>query len=237
MTTAVLVQTSTAGLYGGTSLTATATLNGVTAGNTLIALVGHQDFGNNNYTMAVSDAQGSYSPDAYLIRSSNGRPSAGVFSLFTANAGTHACSAVASLGTVGNSFGALVLQEWSGLSALDQAASNSAGGTTTPTSGTTATLAQNNDVIFTILSSNSTQAGGTFPPTGGPGTYTQVFNSTLVDQDYQIIQSSTAAVSASWGTLTAAANWAAVIATYTALPAAASTPQPIFYQRRTLYFI
>jgi hypothetical protein len=164
-----------------------------------------------------------------------------VFRLSNANSGSHSPTVTASAGTPSDSFGFVCAIAVSGLSAspLDEVATNGANSTNTPASGTTLALAQPNELIIAAVDMTGSMAGGTFPPTGGPGSFTAINSSpagNFSDCDYQIQTAGTSAVSAAWGTVTTANAFAAGIVTYKA--AATSAPQPGLYSRRNvLYFV
>jgi hypothetical protein len=214
-----LVQQSTTGSYAGGSLSASATLSGVTSGNTLISIICHLDEGGTTPTFTLSDGQGTYAQDSTALGTYE---SVVIGSLFTANSGSHTVTGTAGSGTTSNSFGRIILTEWSGIatSGQDQASSNIYNNNITqPTTGTTAGLATSSDLIIAALSFGNVSTGGTFPPTGGPGTYTslmsaQAYGFGFGDMDYQIIASSSAGVSAAWGTLSNSGKGAAAIMTY-----------------------
>jgi hypothetical protein len=207
---AALVQTSALAQFAG-SLSATATLSGVASGNALLFTMAHQDFSIANPSMSFSAG---YSAD--LLVYYNSVLALAIGSRFGVAGGSVSVTATASTGTPSNSDGALVLQEWSGLIGLDQIASHSAA-SAAPTSSATPALSGSNDLILTALVGQQSLAGGTFPPTGGPGPYSTIQSSPaglLLDMDYQSISGSNAAVSASWGTISTATHWLAGIVAY-----------------------
>lgn len=111
--------------------------------------------------------------------------------------------------------------EFSGMvttSALDVQTSNSNAGSTTPTSGTTGTTSQANELVLVCVqvSTSSTNVGLDVPATTG---YTNLHveqdsGSTIGhSSDYKIV-SATGTQSAAWGTLSASEAWSAKIATF-----------------------
>jgi hypothetical protein len=157
------VQTSAPGAFNG-SLTASTTLTGVTAGNTILLLAMHADTAGTAPNLSASDAQGSYSADVDAS-SGGGVARTKIFRLANANAGTHTISVTASSGLAANSEGAVVALEVPPV-VLDQ--SNTAGGnSTTPSVAATAALSATGELaIAGLLEVNMSVGGGTFPPDG-----------------------------------------------------------------------
>jgi hypothetical protein len=103
--------------------------------------------------------------------------------------------------------------------AVDQSITNS-GSSTTPTTGATAALAQAAEIIFGCFAEDNDSTGATEPPSG----YTALNNGSGGGFAYSFfykVVASTAAVSASQGTLNASRNWGAVLATFNGLVPAA----------------
>ncbi|MFW1012967.1 hypothetical protein ACEV93_25205, partial [Vibrio parahaemolyticus] len=76
--------------------------------------------------------------------------------------------------------------------------------------------------IAAMTHANMSFGGGTYPPTGGPGTYTSMISHTnRADADYQVLSTS-AGVGANWGTLSQTGKYTALVAVY--MPAATSGP-------------
>ena len=219
-----VVQKATGVSSSGSSLSVSVTITGVTAGNTLIAVVGHEDAGGSNPIISVSDGQGSYTADQQNNRGF--QTHAGIWSLFNANAGSHTITATASLGTAANSSWSINVIEVSGLGtsdSYDTGNNNSANTSTTPTSGVSAALAQGSELVVTCLTGNTGLSGGSYtaPPSGGNNTpfiaiYAHPASQCYFDSDYQINTSATTAVQASWGATTQNQIWSAAIATYKA---------------------
>lgn len=205
------VQISTPASFGGT-LTATASLTGVTAGNHIIVVAMHGDLGGNSPSLSCSDSQGSY-PSDVLSGGGGGVARTQLFRLAAATAGTHTISVVASAGTGANSVGEIVAIEVAPV-ALDQ--SSVIGGTATAVSvPATASLSGTGDLAIAALWHGALNSGGgTFPPTGGTGTYTALVSQTNEsDADYQIL-SSAAGVGANWGTFSFSSKYTALVAAY-----------------------
>lgn len=209
------VQISTPSGFGGT-LSASTTLTGVTAGNTILVVVTHGDRGGNSPSLPVSDGQGSYTADV-TTTAGGGVARVVIARLANANAGTHTISTTASAGTAAQSIGEIVALEVSPVT-LDQ--SNIAGGTTgtTPSVSATATLAGTGELALAGLYFDGLSAGGgTFPPTGGPGTFTEIVAHTNQSDTAYQVSTSTAGVGAAWGTFTQSSKWAAAIGVYKAV--------------------
>lgn len=206
------VQTSTPGAFGG-SLTASTTITGVTAGNTILVLAMHGATDGSGPTLSASDAQGSYTADV-TSGSGGGVARTVCFRLSNAASGSHTISVVASGGAAANSIGEVVAIEVPPC-VLDQ--SNIAGGTGTAVSVTaTAALAGISELAFAALFHvNLSVGGGTYPPTGGPGTYTAIHHSTAnqSDSNYQVL-STASGVGANWGTLSTSGKYTALVAVY-----------------------
>ncbi len=216
------VQTSTPGNFGG-SLTATTTLTGVTAGNHIIVVAMHGDTVGTAPNLSASDAQGAYAVDVDAA-SGGGVARTKLFRLTNANAGTHTISVVASSGAPANSEGAIVALEVPPV-ILDKSATGGAS-STTPSAGPTAALAGTGELVIAgVFHVNMSVGGGTFPPTGGTGTYTSlgVAHSNEADADYQTLTSA-AAVSASWGTFSSSGRWTALVGVYQAVASAIPYP-------------
>lgn len=216
-----VVQVGSVGQFNGASLTAQSVLTAVTSGNTIIDCVNHVDFGSTTPTLTVSDGS-SHTNDESITQS--GQTFSGVFRLSSASAGTHTVVATASSGTTGNSFGSVVSIEVAGLAAspVDQIAVGHANGTAP--SVTSAALSQANELLVACYQANGSPTGITWPPTGGPGTFTSINNSIASSDSaaaQQIQTSGTSAVTASAGT-TASVLWVMPLVTYKAAVAAGS---------------
>jgi len=199
------------------SLSATPSLTGVGSGHALILLNSHVDLGGGTPTFTYFTSGVTWTQDS-AANSTGGACGASIASTLNVGGGSYSASVTANSGTAANSEGTATLVEVSGLftsSALDQQVAVG-GNSTTPATGNTSALAQQSEIIFAIMTFGSSFTGLTFPPTGGPGTYTQIAHSgaTYTDQNYQIDSSSTAAVSATWGTAGASGKWAVALATY-----------------------
>jgi hypothetical protein len=207
------VQISPAGAFGG-HLTATTTLNGVTAGNTILALMLHGDRSGSSPTITVADGQGTYLVD--VTAGFGGVTRASAVRLANATAGTHTLVATANSGTAAQSNGWLVALEVPP-ALFDQGNSNgSGGGTTAAAVAATAGLAGAGELALAgLYFDNMSVGGGTFPPTGGPGTYTEIaaHGSNQAEAAYQVL-STAAGVGANWGTFTTSSKWAGVVAVY-----------------------
>ena len=228
-----IVQVGAGVSSSGSSLSQAITLAGVTAADALIAVVGHEDGGSTNPNVSGSDAQGSYTQDIWVARGN--QASAGIYSLFNANAGSHTLTVTASSGTAANSAWNVNILEVSGLGttdSFDASSSNTANTSTTPTTGSTGTLAVASEFVITCAQGNQGSTGGTSPPTGGNNSpFIDIYNATSewFDSAYQINTSVTTGVAAAYGTLNTSVIWAAVIGTYKAFTSIA-TPTTLMGQ-------
>jgi len=211
------VQVSSPGHFNG-SLSTSVTLTGVTANNHIVVAVSHGDLGGSSPTISVSDGQGSYSSD--LVVNSGGAATSALFRLTAVNAGSHTITATASSGSPSNSEGAIVAFEVLPV-AVDQTSTNG-GNNATPSVAATSSLANISELAFAVIWHGALNSGGgTFPPTGGTGTYTEIsgIKSDNADVNYQTL-TSTAGAGANWGTLTFSSKWAALVAVYKPVAAA-----------------
>jgi hypothetical protein len=197
------------------AVTRSATITGVTAGNTIIALISSVDTnGSVRSLSSLSDGQGSYTTDA--SQSGNGCLCV-VASLFNANAGSHTVSVTLS-GAGAFSYGYMYVVEVAGIGtsdSFDQSAGTT-GNSLTMSTGATGTLAVANEIAFAI---NGTIAGGAgtynYPPTG----FTQIHagqdgsSNSFDSQNYQIV-ASTSAITADWGSVSSNVKHSCLVATY-----------------------
>ena len=215
MAIAFVQKTVSVGVFNG-SLTATLSLTGVTAGNAVFCLVGHYAYDGANPTFTITDGT-SYTQDSAAATAGK---QAIISSQLNASAGTHNVVVTASSGNPANSEGAIQLVEFSGVAtsgAFDRTATVTATNTA-PNTGVTPTLRSTGQLVLAALATNASGTGFTSPPTGGPGTYTNLAtgaldNAFIGDFDYQL-NVGTAAVSANWGTFGTAVPWGALVATY-----------------------
>lgn len=225
MSNPAVVQVSTKGAFSNNT-TASATLTGVTAGNTLLAVVTHHNNQSNGAGTTVSDGT-AYTNDLFKAGSGgdSGAFSLEVFRLDNAGAGSHTATTTASFGTTG--YGQIILIEASGLIASPTDATVSSNGNSThPSSGTTATLAQSVELAIAVMTTDaSSVAGETNPPSGWTSNYNDTSTGSNTLSINSQITAATTALSASWGTLTTACQWIAGIVTYKAVQAAA-VPYP-----------
>jgi hypothetical protein len=201
------------------SLSATATINGVTAGNALFAVVSHIDQGGNSPTFTISDGT-SYTQD--IASDQGGQVEIAIARRFNVAGGNYTLTVTASAGTAGQSHGRIQFLEVSGLgNAFDTSGSAKNTGTQARTTSNTATLASSSEFALAVYGAFSNNLGGfNSPPSGGPGSWTNLFNASesvgLWDSDYQIISGSNAAFNVSWGTTgLPTTKWNCAVATYT----------------------
>jgi hypothetical protein len=234
---AAIVQISAKGLFSNAT-TATCTLTGVTSGNTIAAFVNHYNSAGSGSGTTVSDGT-SYTNDIRIPGhgGASGFSSLEVFQLLSAAAGTHTIVSTAAVAV--NGFGQMVCMELSGLSSspFDQSASSS-NNSTTPSVGPTGTLAVSSELCFAVYCNPGVATTGiTNPPTPASTWVSQYADSSTADLPLYIaslISPSTAALSASWGTLSTSGQWIAAIVTFQ--PAAAPTTGNPRLPRRRSYF-
>jgi hypothetical protein len=206
-----LVQTSAYVKFVGT-LSVGTTLTGVSSGNTLILIVAHANYSATNAANVISatDAQGSYLIDQ---ETTGGRFSCDIMRLANANAGTHTVTATANYGTAANSFGGLVLTEWSGIqgydtgTGVDQESTSNTGPVATGSTGTLST-ASDMAIALAILAQ------------GTPSGFTNIELDTVSVATYSAAYkalSSNAGASANFGTVSPAGEWCCNIACYVPL--------------------
>lgn len=193
-----LVQSTSAAIAGGA---ATVTLNGVSASNTLVLILG-VDAG-----PSTPNTPAGFTPSNVpaAFSSSGSAVSAAILHNQAPSSGTNAVSVTYTAGGTGLAF----LLEWSGMtaSALDvaPAASNvTNGGTAGSNSIASGTLAQANEVIFALLMSNDTGSGTanvgiSDPPSGFTSLFAQQDSTSFgpMQISYNVV-SSTAGATASW---------------------------------------
>lgn len=228
--TAVLLQTSSPALFGGGN-TATPTLNGVTAGSTLIAFVQVAAFNSTapicssaSYTSAQvgpGGGTGSYRYAQQLYQ-------------HAVSSGTHSPAFLSA--DAADNYGQVILTEWSGLqNAAPDKAIASDGNSNTPATGSTGTLTQaNNLILANVCGPTATSPQGfTSPATTG---YTSVFldqgnGSAATSIDSKIVTATTAQTAA-WGTIADTDFWGAVITAWKETVAAGAPRQAMNYRRR-----
>ena len=220
MTIAIVQSSTPTEVDSGLSATTTFSSN-PTAGNAIVIVSAHYDTGNTFGTVSFSDGVNSYTVDLtdshpYLLINTGS-----TFGI-AAHGSPLTITATYSSGSSGNMRWMLAAFELSGLGGFDQAATNLGNTTTTPSSGSTGTLANANSFVLAAVTASSSLAGATVPPTGGPGTYTSII-SDLTGSDFQyaelarqLILSNNSAVSASWGTISTTAYWLAAVSVYKA---------------------
>lgn len=212
------------------NLTGTVAISNVTAGNCLVVIVAHRNFGANGSGTTVSD--GTVFALAYREVGYGGTSSdfsIEAFYLLNAGSGTHTIKVTSRWGTAANSYGNIWVAEISNIaaaSALDQAIGNN-GSSQTPTSGSTGPLAQSAEIGFAVVGTPGLSVAGiTNPPKGG-GTWTSQYadNATADGPLYVASQvtSATTPLSATWGALTTSQKWSAVLFT---LKGTSSAPGP-----------
>jgi hypothetical protein len=190
------------------------------------------------FYVTASDGDGAYVQDAWT-RNNSGLTSCWSGHRSNASSGSHTVTATSTGGTAANTFGAVALLEVSGLAlgCFDQAIWAQANSTGPIASGSTGTLATSNSLVIAATQLQAAWLGFSPPPTGGPGTYTALISDSgqRSDLDYQVIASSTAAVSASWGSNTNSGRWSALCAVYSSSaatgPAIVNTSGPYYFNQ------
>ncbi len=200
------------------SLTASVTLTGVVAGNSIIVLVSHANYDFDGAGCSVSDGT-AYS---LAVRQSFANAStAEIFYLHNVASGSHTITATALFGTAGNSNGQMVAIEVENLlNAAPDKITSATAESNAPATGSSGTLTQVHNFVATILMDDypaENFAGGTWPM----ATYTSVINDLTGAEvptaaGYKVVAATTA-VSADLGGITSAlANWAAALAVFKA---------------------
>jgi hypothetical protein len=219
----VIVQASTPTKSSGSLTATTAFSSNPTAGNAIVVAYAHWDTGASNNTTTFSDGHNTYDIDYRNGHVSNTLEVDFVSTFGIAGSGSPlTISAVYGGGTAANMRWGLAAWELSGLGGFDQGAQNFNVGSTTPTTGSTGTLANANSFVMAAFGANGSASGATVPPTGGPGSYTDAVNDLtgasgwIGDVARQLIASSTAAVSAAWGTMSGSPFWVSGLAVYKA---------------------
>jgi centrosomal CEP192-like protein len=209
-----VVQSSAVGHWNATGATATLTLNNVATGDDIVVALGISAYGTSGAAVTVSDGS-AYTPEA--VNTFGGHYMTGVYRLRNASAGTHSIVLTAD---TSSGYGSAMAFEVAGDANViaDQALNNSAF-SATPTTGSSAALAQANEIVFVVLAGyggGANSFGGiTNPPTVG---YTSLFLDTATTYmpmafDYKAV-ASTAAVSAAWGTISPSQLWGTTLVTF-----------------------
>lgn len=219
----VVVQSSTVGKFSG-SLTATATLTGVTAGNALIMLVTHfngdaSPTGGTTscYDGAVHNAGTKFAFGQRTTASSS--RVAEIHYKMSVIAGTHAVDSVAGFGTAANSSGQVQLLEISGLdgSQLVDATGSSANNTNSP-QATTGTLSIANQICFSVIMGVTALTGATVPPASAQTTFHTTYSDLGASELATVFAwgtvSVTTAINANWSTLNSTTLTAVALATF-----------------------
>ena len=225
-----VVQVSTvANWVGGT--TASPSLTGVTSGNTLIAVYSLASFFSPPGSVSVNDGS-AYSIENSQTVTGDTTYNCGIARLGNVGAGTHTAVCTSN---GASTYGNAILVEVSGIqNVVADKLANNTGSSTTPTSGSTGTLSQANEIIFSVLVADSSLSGFTYPPTG----YTGLFQDSGFCPGaacYQIVAANTA-LNTSWGTASTTTNWGACAATLLALAAGTYAPPP-FRTFNPVYFM
>jgi hypothetical protein len=222
-----IVQASTP-VETGSGLSATTVFGSdPTPGNAIIVVATHLDLGGTGNSISFADGVNSYTTDYVATRIAGGIYNVVFGSSFSVpgHATPLSVVATASSGTSGNAHWLLAALEVSGLAAFDQGQQNIGNPSTTPTTGSTGTLANANSLILAGLCANSAITGVTIPPTDAYGAFTDIIHditgtgSNYGGLAYQLIPNNNAPENVAWGTIPSE-SWAAAAAVYKAAPVA-----------------
>lgn len=238
--TAVLAQPAKVASFpnGGTGNTATAVLNGVTAGNTIFAVTQTYSVIAGGPTITVSDGTAYTDIVADETGPTPNWTTAAIFMLQNANAGTHTIVGTNSAGS-GNAYGYMTVFEVSGIlsvSPLDQFTGDADHtGTVNVTTGTMAALAGTNEFVIATFAyrTATTQAFSEPAYFNNVSNNKNGFTPQIVCSVDTLTPTGSIGRSASWGTLVGA-SWASVIAAFkiSPVPAYVTPPYPSHISRR-----
>lgn len=217
-----IVQTSSqvavnCGTGGGFNSPAQITITGVTAGNSIVLLVGTINFEAVSQSVQATDG----TPFSTAVRSALTSGSTRVESvqLFRHNvaAGTHVITLSSSATSDGFSlYGFAIAVEVSGLdNSTPTNVQTNFGSTDTPSSGSTGVLDQANNMVFAVLAGPNLASAGIDGVTDFTNLALSQTNGSQLpwSADYRIVTATTAQ-NASWGTTTSAGTWYASIAAF-----------------------
>lgn len=222
-----LVQSSTPNVNDGSTNTPSVTLTGVASGDDIFVFLNYVQIGAAHGASATCSDGSSYTEAASIVYNVNTRYLNAVFRLAAASAGTHTITCTLNEGGTGDApFSYLIASEVAGdnpSTGVDGLATASAS-SATPATGSTGTLAIANEIVFAIMGGaadgSRTTAGWINPPTGFTSIYSNIGGGGSAflgaSFSYEVV-SSTAPVSASWGTLDNSQSWGALIATFQGL--------------------
>jgi hypothetical protein len=196
------------------SFTASPTLPGnSTSGNLIILPWGHQQYDNHSTTVAATGYTG-----ANAVNQTSNVAAAGCIYKAAAGAAETPSVVATTSGVAGSSFGVTGMIEVSGLDPTPyvSADSNTATGSSTSLAISTSNpLSEGAAFIVVVYSSNTTMAGGTWPPAGWTDFLTNLGNE--YSSAYRIVASN-AQISANM-TISSAAQWASSITVWKAATA------------------
>ena len=220
----VVVQTTSvpnSGLgFNGQFNAITATLSGVTSGNAIIAQGTATNNSGGGGTLSATDTTTSTNLNSDISTVYSGAVNVFVGSEYAVASGTHAIQFTQSAATSANCYGGPLASEVSGLvtNGFDQSASGTGNSTGPITTAATGALAQASELLVGVVCGYDLTNAITHPPTGGPGTFTELSfsNSTLGcwELAYQIQTTGTSAVTVSWGTSGTSGKWNCCVGTY-----------------------
>jgi hypothetical protein len=202
-----LVQQSSTTFFFGDNTAKSVTLNSVTTGNTILVCASLYIYGGVTPTLSASDGTGYTTDIENVYAFGSDRPCAGIMRLHNVSSGTHTITVTIGGGvSAGNCNGSIRAYEISGLQNADPDKTATGGnGSTTPATGTTATLSQANNFVIGALAATAT---GADLPSGWTNLIT-----TDGRQDY-ILTAATTGIQANWGSFDASGGWSGVLAVY-----------------------
>lgn len=201
------------------SSSAPSTVTGVSPGDLLVAFVAHLQFDSLGSDFTVADADGSYT---IATPNFGGEIGIGIATRIATSAGSHTATATGSAGSAANSQGYIVLSRFStgGSSASFDNGTGQRANSTTPSTGS-ASLTGSNDLLLVGFDCETSMAGATTPPVGGPGAFTNVFldltgsgNAPTIFA-WQILSGALASINVNCGTLSTSGVYAAVVEAFT----------------------
>lgn len=229
-----IVQTSSqvavnCGTGGGFNSPATITLNSVVAGNSIILLTGTINF--EAVSQSVQATDGTAFSTAVRSAQTSGGTRLESAQLFRHNvaAGTHVLTMSSAATSDGFSlYGWAIALEVSGLdNSTPVNVQTNNGSTNTPTSGSTGTLDQANNLVIAVLVGPNLAAAGIDAVSGYTNAALVQTNGSQIpwSVDYKIVTATTAQ-DVSWGTTDSAGTWYASIAAYKDYVAPSSITPP-----------
>lgn len=204
---ASLVQQSSTTFFFGDNTAKSVSLTGVTTGNSIIVCASLYIYGGGSPSITANDGN-AYTTDIQNVFSSGSdRPTAAIMRLHNVTSGSKTITVTIGGGiAAGNCNGSIRAYEVSGLANAAADKTTTGGGTSTsPSTGTTATLGGTAGFAIAALATTGT---GASLPSGWTNLIT-----TDGRQDYKIFSTSDG-LQANWGTFGASAGWSGALAAY-----------------------